>query len=38
MKLIKNTILSTMALLVSFATFAQEEEAPEPTFCHKWFY
>lgn len=32
MKLIKNTILSTMALLVSFATFAQEEEAPEPTF------
>ena len=32
MKLIKNIFLSTMVLLVSLTTYAQEEEAPEPTF------
>ncbi|MBH46266.1 MAG: hypothetical protein CMC93_06585 [Flavobacteriaceae bacterium] len=32
MNLIKNTILSTMAFLLSFTAYAQEEEVPEPTF------
>ena len=29
---LKNIFLSTLALVISFATFAQEEEAPAPTF------